>query len=494
MKKSFALVTLLAVIAIGGTCLVSAALLEEKDNVQITETVVYGDKSIVEGVTIERNVKYDNFIRWNTTYVVGEEPDCKTDYTFDEYGRLLDEGTYQYSGIELHTNPIVNFDDEEEALELVGLNKAMKELLDETAPGEENSMIINLADYLDYYVYEVHIQLPGDINYFFLNGSDIEEAFIRYNGNDSYLQELEEELHIVQRMTEFFKIPVLENHFYEISVSKDMEGNLFGWGYGNANGGGSSGNVTIHGVPEEADSFDLWMISAYADGMCYFTFNPRTMDDKIVDTSYIPGGFGIYSMPFDEEERTIDVDSLKMVYALKPEEEIFDLDFDKEKNQLVLFTIKEEGCAMTVIDAASMKLKQEILYSTEGFDSHGCYYGEDYMVLRYKWDKGMLLSIDENGSYQIEYGLDFAEITENEYFDMERVAFDWNGETLIMSGALYDGSYYYYEDCGIYLAAFDRTGLVYHGKYESSLDTGRSYEDYYYNCMPTDTDALKISW
>ena len=47
MRKSLVLFLVLLISVIGGTCYVSADLLKEKDNVQITETVVVGDKSVV---------------------------------------------------------------------------------------------------------------------------------------------------------------------------------------------------------------------------------------------------------------------------------------------------------------------------------------------------------------------------------------------------------------------------------------------------------------
>ena len=170
MRKSLALFLVLLVFVIGGTCYVSADLLKEKDKVQITETVVLGGKSAVEGVKVERNVKYDRYIRWNTTYVVGEEPKCDTVYTFDEQGRLREEGNYRYSGLELYTNVIRAFDDaSEKAEDLTGVDRAMKELFDETEPGQENSKIIELKDYLDFYEYEITIDLPGPLSHHFIN-------------------------------------------------------------------------------------------------------------------------------------------------------------------------------------------------------------------------------------------------------------------------------------------------------------------------------------
>ena len=74
------------------------------------------------------------------------------------------------------------------------------------------------------------------------------------------------------------------------------------------------------------------------------------------------------------------------------------------------------------------------------------------------------------------------------------MAFDWNGEVLVMGDSLTGESYFYNQSCGFYLAAFDKDGLAYYGEYRSSLDTGMSYDDYYFNCMPVDSDDLQINW
>lgn len=507
MRKSLALVLVLLVFAIGGTYYVSADLLKEKDNVQITETVVLGDKSAVDGVTVERNVKYDKYIRWNTTYVVGEEPECDTVYTFDEYGRLREEPNYRYDGLQLYTDVIRGFDDaEEDAEKLTGVDKAMKELFDQTEPGQEKSMIINLKDYLEFYEYEVLIDLPGDIAHYHINKEDIEEAFVRYSNNETYIANLEEELHIVETISEFFKIPVIDNHLYEITVSKDMNGNLYGWGYGSANGGGSSGNVSMGSTLPESDAFSLWALSAYTEDACYFTFSPYTDDGKLVDTSYIPGGFGIYCLPFDKENRTVDVDNLCMVYALDPTEDILNMHYDEKRNTILFLRHNEAGLGyrMTVFDADTMEVKQDILYSETGYGA-GIYMGDDFIVLEGAEDI-IVLSVDEDGNYRKEITCDVTGFVQEEavgFLDFSYMDFDWDGEKLVFGGPLNDSeSRRYYQSCGFYLAAFDETGLIYYGTYESSLDAESPYSNQYFDryygydyvCRPTENEPIRISW
>lgn len=506
MRKSLVLFLVLLVCVIGGAYYVSADLLKEKDNVQITETVVLGDKSTVEGVTVERNVKYDRHIRWDTTYVVGEESKCDTVYTFDEQGKLYEENNRRYEGIELHTNVIRAFDDaNRKAEDLTGVDRAMKELFDETEPGQEKSRIIDLKDYLDFYEYEITIELPGDITHHFLNREELEEALAYYGKDKNYLgsfhlEELKEQLYILEVFTEFFKIPVIDNHLYEIAVSKDVNGNLYGWSYSSANGGGSSGNVSMGSTLTDSDSFNMWAIPVYTENMCYFTFYPYTDDDQLVDTSYIPGGFGIYQLPFDKEDGTIDVDNLRMVYSLDPAEEIFNLHYDERRNTILLLGHKEAGSGyqMTVFDADTMEVKQKLIYSDDGYGA-GIYMGDDFIVLETVEDV-VVLSVDENGNYQKEIVCDIKYLQEEtsvDYLDFSYLDFDWDGEKLIFAGSLNDStSYRYYQSCGFYLAAYDKNGLIYYGEYVSSLDAESNVGNYDYNfvCRPTENEPIKVSW
>ena len=507
MRKSLALFIVLLVFAIGGTCYVSASLLMEKDNVQITETVVLGNKSVVEGVMVERNVKYDRYMRWNTTYVVGEEPECNTVYTFDEQGRLREEQNYRYDGLELYTDVVRGHDLENADVEkLTGVNRAMKELFDETEPGQEKSTIIDLADYSDFYEYEITIDLPGGVSYHFINQADIEEAMLRYNGNETYIAELKEQQYILEKLTEFFKIPVIENHLYEIAVSKDTEGNLYGWSYGSANGGGSSGNVSMGGTLSESDAFSLWAISVCTKDMCYFTFYPYTDDGQLVDTSYIPGGFGIYQLPFDKEKGTIDVDSLKLVYQLEPKE-VLNLHYDEQRNTILLLGHNENGSGykMSAFDADTMELRQELIFSERGYSFGDIYFRDDFIVLGAA-DDVVVLSVDETGYYQKELTCDVKQLTNQtsvDYLDFSYLDFAWNGEKLIFAGPLNDStSYRYYQSCGFYLAAYDESGLIYYGEYVSSLDAENSYTDSQYDpyysykhiCKPMENDPIFVNW
>ena len=496
MKKAMLLFGFLFLFAIGGIVTVNTHLLEKKDAVELTEHVYYGDKSVVDGVTIYRNTKYDDHIRWKTVYQIGETPKCHTEYAFSASGVFLDS-TYTPDGVTIHSNYSSRIDMAENAKDLQGIEIAYRELLDETKPGESNRKIISLSDYEEYYNLDMMmLELPGKIMTGMIDETEIRSSLQGHNLGETYRANLEKELRIIEKFKELIKIPVLKNHFYQIAVEKNMEGKVCGWGYSNINGGGSTNGVDIRGdeLPEDADGFYFGTCSAMTEDTCYFTFNTRSAKGEIVDTGHMPQGYGIYAFQFDTKTAEIDVEDMKNVYSLDPCTNVISIDIDKQQENLLIFSEEESERILTVVDMATMETKQVLTYAKKA-EEHHAYIYEDFMVVRYTWDEFAILSRNSDGGYQMEYSVSIEDVRMlTELYG--NMVFDWNGEKLLMSDTLIakDEVYYYEENCSIYLAAFDTNGLIYYGEYISSLDTGEDYNDYYFNCMATEVEPLAVQW
>lgn len=499
MKKSLLLFVVLLLVVISGTVTANALLLEQKDAVVITENVLYGDKSVVDGVTVVRNTKYHNHIHWNTTYQIGEVPKCHTDYDFSASGALTDHRDRSY-GIDVYANHTRNIDRIEENAELYGLELAYKELLDETEPGTRTDKIISLADYQKYYMVDLEFDLPGlMMSTRFMDADEIRNSLKKDNLNESSRANLEKNLKIIETFHEIIKIPVLDNHIYRIAVEKDLEGRLCSWGYSSLNGGGSTNGMDMRDdeLPEDIDGFYFGMSSAMTEDTCYFTFNTRTNKDNIVDTSHMPQGYGIYAFTFDADNGEIAIDDMKNVCPLNPEVYVLDMKLDKQQENLLIFTEEDGTRALTVVDRNTMGVKQQFTYATEA-EEHHTYIYDDFMVVRYAWEKFVVLTRESDGTYHQEISINsepYEEIVLSNLYGHGDMYFDWNGEILLMSDSLIeDDDYYYGQNCGFYLAAFDKEGLRYYGEYGSSLNTAREYIDYYFNCMPREEEPLIAQW
>ena len=350
MKKSFVLLLALVVLISGTAYYVQGELLKEKDRVHYTENVLYGDKSVVDGVTVEADLGYAHHLYWNTKYQVGNEPQEEVEYTM--YPWAFYRQTYQNpgslhflheSGLQLEIG-IMDYDKEH----YYGLEKAIKELYDKTSPGTEQTAMVYLKDYLEYYSFVMDLELPENVgggdytNYAFRQEWELREKLAKWeaagNSNEE-AKRLKKYLEALDIFQEFFRIPVLDTEAYTIGLAKDKNGRVIGMSESSVGGGSSSGQINIPDSPqvEGMDSFGFNTYSVFEGGDCYFTFDPHTYNGKLVDVSQIPGGYGIYHFTYDEKGE-IDLSNLKMVYSLDVNMEFEDFYIDASGKNILLAT------------------------------------------------------------------------------------------------------------------------------------------------------------
>ena len=125
-----------------------------------------------------------------------------------------------------------------------GLEVAVQELKDSIGASEKKIKKVFYKDYMDYYGFSVSMQTPFErrsneqrfhyeLTEKFLK-EELYHAQEREGKNNSYSKEavenIRKRLEWIETFQEFFKIPVLENEACMISMEKDENGNLIGWG------------------------------------------------------------------------------------------------------------------------------------------------------------------------------------------------------------------------------------------------------------------------
>lgn len=510
MKKSFVLLLALVILVSGTAYYAQREIVKENDQVHFTEKVLYGNKAVVEGVSVEMKNEYSSNLFWNSTYVIGAEPKEETDYRFYPWDYYKD--VYSYSGsmdfvVDCTDTVGLGYDYQGDE-NYYGLHAAMKELYDQTEPGTENSITVYLKDYVDYYTFGLSLDLPENsehktadyYRYSYLWKYEVQEEIAqleKQGANKKEIEQMKEYLKDLETFQEFFKIPVLDKEVYTLAMSKDSEGNIIGIADSHMHGGSGSGEIEIPEVPNVAgaDSFSFRMFSAFDDGDCYFTFDPHTYNEQVVDVSQIPGGYGIYHFTYDEKEGSIDLDHMKMIYPLDINTQWESMQLDASGENLLLFTWDKEKHYLSIIDRETMTLVDKFeLGDSETYISHWSY--EDYLVVR--GENLMVFPIDENGRYFQAFSVNTESIYEkiesntlNDTILRSGSQYDWNGEALLVAADIQ----YYDEDtgrveqtCDFYVAAIDETGLIYYAEYDSTLIDG---ENGY--CRPDDDYESPVS-
>ena len=215
MRKATILMALVLFLSVCGVGVLAADIFEEHNQVVLTEKVIYGDRTKANGLSVQVDSHYRSRLFWNTTLQFNDAADVHTDYSFSAK-QIYKGREEEYDGINIHNNVMESVDTyvEEERLQ-EGIGVAYRELLDETEAGEDKSRNILLKDYISHYPIGFDLDFPNTR----LNSSRVDLDLWRDLGTVS-----ESEAHIVQKIRDYFKLPVLEDQYLEIHVSKRADG------------------------------------------------------------------------------------------------------------------------------------------------------------------------------------------------------------------------------------------------------------------------------
>jgi len=518
MKKSLVLLLMLIVLISGTAYYAQGKILKEKDQVQVTEKVLLGDKSVVDGVTVDAHFVYDYKLFWDTIYEIGEVPKVQTEYRFYPKSQVVADfsnaGSMSFvrSGTDVMT---ANYEKEET---YYGLQIAMKELYDNTPNGSENSTTIYLKDYMNTYDFMPELQLPfvsgeegllyNEFTFPYYHSEDglrSDIALLEESGRDNeQLKKLKSYLADVETFRAFFKIPVVDTEVYKLAIEKDENGVVVGMGDSHNMGGSATGEITIPDAPEveNSDYFNFDVYSAFDNGDCYFTFNPRTVRGELVDVSQIPGGYGIYHFTYDSKKGEIDLSDLKMIYPLNFEQNIIEIRVDGSGENILLLTSERGHHYMQVIDRDTMTLVDKFMVGDEVY-YYSTWTYEDYIVIA--TENLIVFELGEDGRYTQAFSVDRNNIEDKVSLLSEYLieipnydtVFDWNGEMLLIANRLIQNpdkqTIYDDFDCKFYVAVVSEQGLLYYGEYETSL----ANQEVYFNTCHFNTDMedpILVRW
>ena len=171
----------------------------------------------------------------------------------------------------------------------------------------------------------------------------------------------------------------------------------------------------------------------------------------------------------------------------------------EDQQRLVLLTEDGESFTLRVIRREDMATLQELRYPAgeEPVGISNIFWEEDHMLLQLSGDVLVLFTLLEDGTYKQVFSVE-ADPTGVLGIPLwiNQTVTAWNGEKLAV--LMEDNSRYEDVDttyCGMELAVYDESGLLYYGEYGNSLDTqpghrGSSREC----CMPVYYQPLKIQW
>ena len=480
MRKAFVLFAVLLVGSFATLFVLPGQVRKEADNVQYEVEIFEGTPDLVEDVTVTVHNHWNGRLFWDTVYRAGEEPFVNTAHRVswkkektDSYHRedlwWSEAGGYDcmrmYNGLSggWSVSSSGSLSTATGNAELKGLSVAFEELAAEVKPGETGTKQIFLNDYMEYFPIQFTIELPGTF------------------GGVYHTVEAE------KLYEEFFRIPVPKDARYTISVKKNEIGGI----------------THMEGIDPDQAIYSWNTVSVCTDREIFFTFHRYSADGTRRNTELIPGGFGVYRQPYaiGVEGLFVDAKQLEMVYSLEEETYPYGslfLDVN-EGGQLVIIIDREQGTHLTVVDTATMERVQEIEFKRpEGKNQFlsVARVAEDFILISYG-EYYALIERREEAGYA--HRFTFA-VTEDDplyrFGWINENAMDWNGEQLVYvtctDGNVMQGR------SNFELAVYDKTGRVFHGKYNSSLLTEQENAPYAFSkygmCQPRTSVCIDVKW
>ena len=485
-----------------GAALAAQAVSAPREEITFQEHIFSGDPAAADGLTVQLKTGMRYKLNWESTVQFSAQNyRAETSFRFLPAGQA-EQQEIRYRGVEInfYRDAATSGD-----ADVFGFSTAYQSLLDTLSPGESGSMTIRFADYYDEYPFEFSIDLPG-VNY---------DPLVNWQDASADSEWIGERAQVALGC--FFRIPVLPDEYIELGIDKNMDG---------------SGSARSISSVREGDRFWMNTESVVTDDACFFWFGNRTEQDQLVDTSRIPGGYGVYMLPFgplapDAEASAfyggnvneVYTDQLTCFFPVDPEARIEHLGLTPDKTRLLLHAVENNTYYVTLIDCKTGDTLQQLAVSD--FEPEDDYVNitetEDFVCIQQTQGRICVLTQDADGLYQIALRSDYLpdDLYAPVYATVRAMAFDGrrlvivnNDETVLSndgpSAAAYlagstealitpDGTYV--DNCGFVLTVFDETGLAYSGGYVSSLEgcnyvNGRAmrYEDL------IQPDTITLSW
>ena len=483
MKKALALVLVVLTLSAGGMCAAVSMLSKQQDQVEITQISETGNSAVLEGLEVLLHSRAsDSQMNWVTTYHPGQTPVVDTQSYYKRFWN--EDSRYEYlipSRYDYKKDrrmvlggyvDSIGYDEEDK--NPTGLDLALRQLAEDTKPGTQSARTVAVRDYDPFYHISADFYLP-----------DVEGYVEGYVRGENWKELMAAEEAQEEKINQFLRIPVLESEKITLMLTKDSEGNV------------SDFELEL----KQDDAFDFYIgsdDSLVTEEAFYFTFDNRTKQGAVVDTSLIPGGYGIYRLPytmdFDPNKETgILIDQLSTVYSIDPNHEVLRLHSSQDNSKLLLHTLENGWYVLTVIDRESMTTLQRFEIQEKAAENNywKLWKDREQDIFMVEVDKSYaFFALQEDGTYAQVFHCEIPTKVHgrSQYSDMT-----YDGKRLVVGDV-----HNWLDTTGtaqgvFYLSVYDFTGLRYYGEYDVSLNS-KVQSDNRNGVRPDNGTPIKLNW
>ena len=372
MRRTLGILLAAVILLTASLGIVWAVVDSRGDQITYTENLLRGDVSAAEGITVDTRYEYQNHMVWFSRHRPAETMEADTEFRYYIEQAQFDRER-RYTGIDMSIIDTTNINWDWEVRDLAddsgleGLMKAYYDLYHGTEQGELTNTYIRYADYCEYYPLQIYVD-GGKENYGYWDPYTVQ----RYGDYDEDIGKV---------FNDYFKIPVMEDDWVQVVIDKRSSGY-------------ASESVDITNSRKGKDYCQISGCGTATEDAIYFTFNATTNSGRPIDTSLIPGGYGLYAL--DQSGEGVDYESLR---TLRPLDESFyymDMWVDEVHNYLMVQMEKEDIWYLSVIDLETGSYEHKCTLQSLGI------YGssEHNMPMAYDAVTGLIYCLfTSNGSF-----------------------------------------------------------------------------------------------
>ena len=388
MRKRMIMLTIVFLTGAIGAAVIIGFLLYRERNIVMTVTSTYGDVRAADGLEItfkEYPQMFDidgdgsyyledtrvNDRQWkNTISFSGGE--CKlTSKMFRETWDIHEqEGAYKVREDFLYK---ANGDVFEGGYGIRGmyLGNDIYEMLPESllnsVKESKTPVTIRLSEYAQYYPMLNLLRVPNVYEYNFPElraytdgpllpvGNEIRNFGYYVNAEKAekdytleYRYDYTEVKAVAEKFEQFFRIPVIPEDVRKLTAWRDNY----------------SDYVSIDQEFVGEDYYEPRFTSSATEEALYFTFDTHTNAGAVVDTSLIPGGYGIYRLPYRENgnlSTSVLIDEMKVFVPLSPEADHVEIIIENNQKTMMIYYTLNGVDHVQLIDLVS----GQCVYETE---------------------------------------------------------------------------------------------------------------------------------
>ncbi|MDO5331236.1 MAG: hypothetical protein Q4E99_01030 [Bacillota bacterium] len=513
MKKKFIIaISLLCIAVVSAVAAFAFGLQENK--VEYQQETLYGSPTFADGITANYQLTSVGHANWYLSYNFGAGfgVDENATFTVEDDFKFLPIGNISTAFYKAQDKYTYSDDDYINNNRYIGVyqsfdanileEKFLKDFNAEFPKDKEGSF----TKY--YYLKDIHEYYRPSVGI----GANV---FSSYSSNRNLAgYDTAAEIKFWNKFYDYFKIPVLENDIIEVTGTRVKSNNSPAiWGFNMVGGSvyvGADGQ--LHGsedaLSESADRViiipDTYCFDSkdvLANDALYFTFSNVTNNGKHADFSQVPGGYGIYKIPYDKEKDTkqgfkegvLDIDNLQTIFSLNENEQVRNMGLSSDGLHLYLILDVHTGTSASIvfksINLKTFNVDQEILL--EAYRDF-CFVKQkkNFIVVRTRYtgnvsganyDHLKVLYEKNPGVYEmlidVEMGTMEAKLWEN-YTPV--CACDGKRFAIAAFEQKSVSDYISWNDVGtgIMLAVYEDNELKYVGKYTNSLDLCNIYNLY----------------